>query len=94
VNNLPLLKLLNRLKDIHNSLFCKIHPVMSVSLLRIGEVKLLQPQECLYKYGAPSNEFYIVLWGELFLKNISTKKKIYLLPGDTLSEEILYDHND
>ncbi len=35
----------------------------------------------------------IILWGEALLKNCQNKMKIYLFPGDSINEELIFPNN-
>lgn len=38
-----------------------------------------------------SNKIGIILWGEVLIKNVNNKMKIYLFSGDSLNEELLFE---
>ena len=77
------MKMVSLLKK-NNPLFHKISRVVSESLVKLGFIVTYEPNDIIYKEGAPIRNIGIILWGQVLYKKKRTKLKFSGYAGSGL----------
>ena len=58
--------------------------ILSMILLKKGRIVEFEENNYVYHQNEPKNAMYVILWGEIKIKEIYRNRVKYLLPGDML----------